>query len=278
MWFEVRQFHVDPFIVEYMTRAAQTITGAARAREYGRGGLFGVLTPQANPVAEPELRILLPPESALLAARLRSSNPMLRGRLTDYGEHLGEFVESFGTIAFDAVGVACTGCSYWLDPGHERQRTEAIAVRRGYPIVTAAEAVEAALDALGVRSLALVSPYPAWLTDVCRAHWERRGLRVTATLQLGSEAGEAHRIYELTTRAVLAALDSFEARGAQCILLTGTGMPSLRVILAQEPLRGVPVLSSNLCLAWALARITGEAGPGAESRLFGGWAARLAMS
>ena len=66
--------------------------------------------------------------------------------------------------------------------------------------------------------------------------------------------------------------------GREAIYLAGTGMPSLRAICALEPARGVPVLSSNLCLAWALARITGDAGPGPESRLYGGWAARLAAS
>jgi maleate isomerase len=59
------------------------------------------------------------------------------------------------------------------------------------------------------------------------------------------------------------------------VLLTGTGMPSLRALLPLEAARRVPVLSSNLCLAWALAKITGRAQSGPESRLYGGWAGRL---
>ena len=84
---------------------------------------------------------------------------------------------------------------------------------------------KAALEVLGTGSFALVSPYPAWLTGACRAHWERRGMRVTATLQL-PPASNTHRIYSYTTPALLQAAGGFDARGAQAILLTGTGMPS----------------------------------------------------
>jgi maleate isomerase len=73
-------------------------------------------------------------------------------------------------------------------------------------------------------------------------------------------------------------VERFDTHGAEAVLLTGTGMPSLRVLQPLEVARGVPVLSSNLCLAWALAKITGTAHPGPESRLYGGWSGRLAIS
>jgi maleate isomerase len=261
-----------------MSKLPSTFASAAHgAREYGRAGLFGVLTPQGNPTAEPELKILLPADSVILSARLTSPSPDLRQRLIDYRERLSDFVDHFDDIAFDAVGFACTGSSYGIDAEDEQRQTQAIAARKGYPVVTAARAVEAALEVLGTGAFALVSPYPAWLTGACRAHWERRGMRVTATLQLPPASNE-HRIYSYTTPTLLQAAGGFDARGAQAILFTGTGMPSLRAIRALELAQGVPVLSSNLCLAWALARITGKAGPGPESRLYGGWAERLAAS
>lgn len=257
---------------------SQTPVRGATSREYGGQGVFGVLTPQSNPVAEQELRILLPPTCSLVSARLTSPGRTLEQRLTDYGERLDRFLDQFGEIDADAVGVACTGAFYGLDRSEERCRAEARQARRGCPVVTAVDAVDAALRALGVGSIAIVSPYPAWLTESCRSHWERLGTRVTGVLQLSSGATEPHRIYSLTSAAVVATALRFDVRGAEAILLAGTGMPSLRIIQQVEPALAIPVLSSSLCLAWALARTVGSGAPGPESRLYGGWAGRLALA
>jgi maleate isomerase len=261
-----------------MSKLSTSLAGTAEnAREYGRAGLYGLLTPQGNPTAEPEMRILLPPQSSMLCARLTSGGGDLRRRLTDYFERLSTFIDQFDDIAFDAVGFACTGSSYGLEAQEERIQLASIETRKGYPVVTAAGAVEQAFRALAIQAIALVSPYPSWLTDACRAHWERRGMRVTATLQL-PPASPAQPIYAHTTPALLERAQGFDTHGAEAVLLTGTGMPSLRALRPLEAARGVPVLSSNLCLAWALARITGTAQPGPESRLYGGWSSRLSIS
>lgn len=257
---------------------SQAAARSAAPREYGRLGIFGILTPQSNPVAEQELRILLPPACSLVSARVTSPGRTLERRLTDYGERLDRFLDQFGEIEADAVGVACTGAFYGLDRGEELARAEARRARRGCPVVTAVDAVDAALRALGIGSIAIVSPYPAWLTESCRSHWVRLGTRVTGVLQLSSGATEPHRIYTLTSSAVVQTALQFDLRGAEAILLTGTGMPSLRVIQQLEPALGVPVLSSSLCLAWALARIVGLGAPGPESRLYGGWSGALALA
>lgn len=261
-----------------MSKLSTTLASAAgAAREYGRAGLYGLLTPQGNPTAEPEMRILLPPQSSLLCGRLTSHGDDLRRRLKEYFERLSTFIDQFGDIAFDAVGFACTGSSYGLEAQEERIQLARIETRKGYPVVTAAGAVEQALNSLAIQAIALVSPYPSWLTDACRAHWERRGVRVTATLQL-PPASPARPIYAHTTPALLERMDRFDTHGAEAVLLTGTGMPSLRALQPLEATCGVPILSSNLCLAWALARIMGIAQPGPESRLYGGWSSRLALS
>jgi maleate isomerase len=71
-------------------------------------------------------------------------------------------------------------------------------------------------------------------------------------------------------------MTDFDPAGADAVLITGTGMPSLRLILALGPALGLPVLSSNLCLAWALTG--GRARSGPESPLYGGWADRMALA
>ncbi|HLG87202.1 MAG TPA: hypothetical protein VKZ79_08400 [Alphaproteobacteria bacterium] len=251
---------------------------ARNSREYGRAGLFGILTPQGNPTVEPEMRVLLPTRSAMLVSRLTSRCGSLRERLVEYSDRLGDYIAHFDGVRFDAVAFACTGSSYLIGPETERRRIAAIEDTKGYPIITAAAAIEAALHRLGAASLALISPYPSWLTEASRAHWERAGFRISALLQLPSGQGETYGIYGLTSETILRIAADFGPGGADAVLVTGTGMPSLRTILALEPRLGIPVLSSNLCLAWILADKLGIAAAGAESRLLGGWAERLAIA
>ena len=42
---------------------------------------------------------------------------------------------------------------------------------------------------------------------------------------------------------------------ADCIVASGTGMPTLKAIRTLGSETGIPVLSSNLSLAWALTKI-----------------------
>jgi maleate isomerase len=244
-------------------------------REYGRNGLFGILTPRENPTVEPELAILLPQGSVTLTARLTSAKPSLRERLVDYVITLPATIDRFGAVACDAIGFACTGSSYLIDPLEERRILAGIEDARQQEIVTAARAVAEACAHLAVRRIALISPYPDWLTAASRAHWDSKGLTVTAVLQLPSSGGDRHGIYALTTPDVLQFAEGFQTGGADAVLLTGTGMPSLRAILALEHDLKVPVLSSNLCLAWSLANRIGPTAGGSESALYGGWGARI---
>ena len=49
--------------------------------DYGRAGLVGVLTPQANTTVEPEIWTLLPPGWSMINARLTSSKDSIEARL-----------------------------------------------------------------------------------------------------------------------------------------------------------------------------------------------------
>ena len=100
-----------------------------------------------------------------------------------------------------------------------------------------------------------------------------------ATADAGTDAGLLHTrgIYQLTTARVLDVFARLDLTGADAVLMRGTGMPTLRAMAqltgaasnlhagnggasgtsrrnATNALRttGLPLLSSNLCLAWAL--------------------------
>ena len=69
-------------------------------------------------------------------------------------------------------------------------------------------------------------------------------------------------------------LSALEFRSADGVLLAGTGMPTLGVLGDIESRTGLPAVSSNLCLAWAMLRAAGLAPEHSEETLLSGWRPR----
>jgi len=224
--------------------------------DYGRTGRIGIGTPQANPTVESEFAILLPPAVSMTVTRLTSDAAAPAQRLRDYLLDLAVCLAAFDTFRPDAFGFACTASSYLVEPDEARAVIAACEARFGYPIVTAADAIHRALQRIGARRLALISPYPATLAEAAKRYWRGRGydLVVAAAGDLAPDA-DTRGIYALGSDAAAAALARVDLYGVDAVLVSGTGMPSLPLI-ASAP-AGIPILSSNLCLAAALCDAVG---------------------
>lgn len=218
---------------------------------YGSLARIGVATPQANPTVEPELYRLLPSGVSMLVTRSVSEAPP-RQRLLDYFHQIDRSLEQFGGLELDAFAFACTASSYLLDGNREAQACERISQKFCIPVITAAMAIERYLKHHGVKKILIASPYPAWIHTLSVEHWARRGFEVIAASSASLDMQDTADIYSL---------DPLEAAGhfaqtlcdrpADLLLITGTGLPSLSIIpVLREQLR-MPVVSSNVCLAWA---------------------------
>jgi maleate isomerase len=165
-----------------------------------------------------------------------------------------EAIRTFGEMGLAAFGFGCTGSSYLAGLELEDQLTAAAAEECRIPVITAAQAIRLALRSLGCRSIALVSPYPADLAEAGYRYWDNAGFRVVTRLRVDPALTDTHRIYELTSDDALAALRKIDKSGADCLVASGTGMPTLRALRTLRTEVNLPVLSSNLCLGWALTR------------------------
>ncbi len=246
--------------------------------EYAAHGTLGIGTPQSNPTVEPEIRGLLPDSINLLATRLTSPVADSRDRLIDYIERLGDALASYDRLTLDAFGFACTGSSYLVGAAREDEIVAAAEDGRGYPVITAANAVRAALTHLGARRIAVVSPYPAWLHDAALDYWSAAGFEIAASHRIDTGDADTRGVYGMSSATAMDAALSLDDN-ADALLLAGTGMPTLAVIAELEARTGVPVVSSNLCLAWAMAGVLQPPPPprpaGTGESLLSGWADRL---
>lgn len=250
-------------------------------REYSARALLGVAVPQANPIVEPEFSALVPSGVGVIATRLHGSRTDSGNRIVQYLDNLGESIAAFDTTSPDALGYACTGTSYLIGPDEERRRIDAYAQSVGFPIITAARAILDACKFLGIARVALLAPYPQWIVDASLVYWKQCGLIVTSFARTALDATDTRAIYKIRAPMVMDAAKALDIDQADAVLISGTGMPSLRVMPQLSLRSGKPVLSSNLCLAWALLRQTGVAidPPRANlgETLVGGWAERAAL-
>lgn len=228
--------------------------------EYGRLGSVGVLTPAGNPTVEPELSRLLGDEALMLTARLHSTAPSLLDRLTAYADDVAQTLATFGSMPLDAHLFACTGSSYLIGPEAE----DALVARMsasGAPFLTAAQAIRAAITALGARRVVLLNPYPGELRQAALTYWAAVGLDIAAVVDIENPKAGYHAIYTLPSALVSDALTRAAGIPADLVLLTGTGMATLKALAALPTPLDRPALSSNLCLGWMGLNALGAAIP-----------------
>ena len=223
--------------------------------DYGAGGVVAILPPQANTTVEAELGVLLEPDVATIVSRLTCYQQDSRNRLIGYFRNVAASLRALDTAKPDFGLFACTGSTYLVGLDEEDRAFAALPL----PLISAARAVMQALDALNAKRLALVSPYPEWLTEACVAFWQAHGRRVIDVRSPKGDRTDTRRIYDLGSAQALAEINALAGADVDCILVTGTGMPSLGAIAKARPVP--PVLSSNLCLAWAAHRRLGHDAP-----------------
>lgn len=221
---------------------------------YGPDGLLGCATPQANYTVEPELRRSLPATVNLQMVRSIGKGDS-RTRLLTYFRELETTIERFGSMPLDAFGFACTASSYLLEPGEEDEQRQQLEHRFGYPVRTAAAAVNRALQRLGIQRLLIASPYPGWIHQACIGYWESAGFIIAGETTAEAGMGDTRTIYTLDAHQVAdhcVTRLAGTASQADALLITGTGLPTLPIRQRLQVELGLPVISANLCLAWDL--------------------------
>lgn len=222
--------------------------------DYGPRARVGIAVPHTNPTVEPEMRAVLPESIGVYATRLTHPAADVEERLHHYIRHIPEAISTFGEMQLAAFGFGCTGTSYVAGLELEDRLTAEAIERTGIPVITAAQAIRAALKELGCNSIALLSPYPEALAEAGYRYWEDAGIRIVDRLRVDPALTDTHRIYELTSDDALAGLRRLKTSDADCLVASGTGMPTLRALRTLAAETELPIISSNLSLAWALTR------------------------
>ena len=245
-----------------MSAPPYRLTGPAGTR-----GTLGLIVLQVDETIEQDFRRMFPARDvALHVSRIPSGAELTRDTIARMEADLPRAAALLPPgAAFDVVGYGCTSGTTLI--GADRVDEAVRGATRTDAVTDPLTAAHAALAALGVRALALVSPYiPSVAEPVCTA-FRASGMRITATASFGEER-EAHvaRVDPASTRA--AALSVGRQPGTEAVFLSCTNLRTLDIIDDLERELGCPVLSSNQVLGWHMARLSGAPAE-APGRLFG---------
>jgi maleate isomerase len=219
---------------------------------------IGFLIPPGNPTTEPEMIALTPPGVSIHFTRMVAGGAT--GSLEGQEErnrsqivHLDECISLLALVKPNVIVLAHTATSYTLGREGERELMDRLTRQYGMPCITAFGSVVRACEHLGVRRLALGTPYSEDMTLRGKAHLEAHGLEV---VHYGRLQGVTN-IYDETPERAYQLARAVDHPRAQAVFLSGVGMPTVDVLETLEKDLRKPVFSSAAAMMWNALRIAG---------------------
>lgn len=159
----------------------------------------------------------------------------------------------------DSVMWACTSGSfvYGWEGAHEQARK--LAEEAGLPASSTSLAFARAVEALGVRKLAVAASYPDELAGHFREFLRAGGSEVVNFAAHGVFTAEA--VGRMGAEEIIAMLRAVDVPEAEAMLVPDTAMHSLGWVEEFESALGKPVLTANQVTVWEGMRIAGAECP-----------------
>ena len=229
--------------------------------------LLGVLTPSSNTIMEPVIGRILAgtPDVTAHFGRFRVTEISL-------GEAaMGQFdfepqLAAADLLADARIGAIAWGGTSggWVGIDNDRELCRRLTERTGAPATTSTLALLAALDALGLRDYALVTPYVQDVQDRIVENLAREGYRCAAERHLGDKGNFSFSEFGEEVIAEMIRAVAVERPGA--IAIHCTNFYGTRIAASLEEELGIPVIDSIALTVWQTMQLAG-----ADPRRIEGW-------
>jgi maleate isomerase len=229
-------------------------------RGIGAQAALGLLVLETDQTIEDEFRFLLPETGvALYGARLHNEALITPETLAEMEALIAPTTRLLTpAVDLDAIGFACTSGALVI--GEEKVASRVREARPGMKVTDPVSAARAALGALKVRRIALLTPYIRRINENLRAALEARGMEIPVMGSFNQDDDNVvARIAPSSLADAIVRLGQSDACDA--VFVSCTSLRVARIVEEVEAAIGKPVTSSNHALAWHMLRLAGYAKP-----------------
>lgn len=215
---------------------------------------IGLIVPDVNIVAEPEVSGVLPAWVSLHCTRARydfeAADP-LGGLVKDVLSCVGLLKKA----KVDVIGFACTGASFYRGYGWDEEINRNMRELSGVEAATTSTAVVNSIRRLKARRIGLATPNDRWVIEKEEKFLADNKIQVVRSSGLGVRDGGAVSQFGLDDawRVGVEADDP----SARALFISCTNFETFPIIPDLCNRLGKPVISSNLATAWELLLLAG---------------------
>ncbi|WP_156939477.1 hypothetical protein [Mesorhizobium sp. LNHC229A00] len=218
---------------------------------------LGIVTPSGNSVIERDYPRLALSEVGFHFTRVFNSEDTAQ-QLSGMKAQAADAARLLGHVRYmKAIGFACTSGSFLEGLGYDESIVALMEEASGLPCVTTSGSVLTALRALGLRNLAVFSPYEEWLSNRLTAFLESHGVGVSYHawgFDMDSTE-ELDRWGPINDWVIPKIPDS-----ADGVFISCTNFTWLKGIKPLEQRLGRAVITSNLATLWNMLHVAGAGG------------------
>jgi maleate isomerase len=223
---------------------------------------FGVIVPSTNTVVEADYNRMAPHGVSLHTGRMYIENPVMdsdasfEALLVQIRASIRVAIRDVMTCKPDALIMGMSSETFWGGVDGNAQFIERVKTQSGLTISTGASACRAALECLGVRRIAVLSPYQPVSDKQVTRYFEEAGFSVVRFK--GLRCATATAIAQVPEAQLLPIIrDELNGPDVEAIVQVGTNLSMVRLADEAERWLAKPVLAINAVTLWHALRSNG---------------------
>lgn len=229
---------------------------------YGWRARIGIVYPGSGFIHIGDFQKLAPEGVALGACGVPRHKDDSAEAMLKLDEHMIDAARIVAGNHPDVIAWMCTAGSFLKGKGYDKKLVAEMEQATKIPSTTTSTAIMEAFRALGLKRIAMATPYPLEVNAIEKRFFEDYGFEIVACD--GLDLLDNNIITHLSPAVVYRLAKSVDVPQADGVFISCTGLDALDTIEALERDLGKPVVTSNQASFWRAFRMAkiGDAVPG----------------